>query len=213
MLINRYLCKEIAYTFFAVLSVILLIAVCNKVVRLLIHAASGEIAPKVLLQVILFQIPDLLAVMCPIALFLAILLSFGRFFMDNEIPVMLACGVSWQKLLNVALSMGIVVMILSAIITCYIGPIVAQQREALLQKEGPLFLVQTVTPGRFHSLNNGKLVFYVAQISDSRSKLKRLFIAEEPEKKSAALVSAKEGNVITYQDNGLTYIALKNGRN
>lgn len=216
MILRRYLAKEITHTFLAVILVILLIAISNKFVRLVAQAASGNVPSNVLLEVILFQIPDLLAFLLPIGLFLSILLCFSRFFTDNEIPVMLACGVPWQRLTTTSFGLGLVIMILAGSLTCYWVPKAAQYREQLLHAEGPILLVQTVAPGRFHSFQKDKLVFYVADVSADRSELKRVFIAEQPSKKELdedrSLVTAKSGKVYTDQQSGLTYFQLNDGR-
>lgn len=216
MVLRRYLVREVTYTFLAVILVILLIAVSNKFVRLVAQAASGNVPSNVLLEVILFQIPDLLAFLLPVGLFLSILLCFSRFFVDNEIPVMLACGVAWQRLTATSLALGLVIMVLAGSLTCYWVPKSAQYREQLLRAEGPILLVQTVAPGRFHSFQKDKLVFYVADVSADRSELKRVFIAEQPNNKKVdedrSLVTAKGGKVYTDQQSGLTYFQLNEGR-
>lgn len=216
MLIGRYLFRETLVTFLGVISVLLLIALSNKWVRLVAKAASGDIAPDVLLQVILFQIPELLAFLLPVALFLAILLSYSRFFADNEIPVMLACGVSWRYLLTSALILAFIVMVLAGTLTCYTSPKLAQYKERLLSEEGPMLLVQTVTPGRFHSLHQDKLVFYVAESNSDRTELKRIFIADEPSESEGevnrSLLTASKGKVIVDPNTGATYLKLIEGQ-
>jgi len=216
MLIGRYLFRETLQTFLGVITVILLIALSNKLVRLVGKAASGDIAPDVLLQVILFQIPELLAFLLPVGLFLAILLCYSRFFADNEIPVMLACGVSWQRLLKSALLLSVIVMIVAGSLTCYFLPKLAQYRERLLNEEGAMLLVQTVTPGRFHSLHQDKLVFYVAGSNSDRSELQRIFIADEPNESDSetnrSLLTASSGKVIVDPETGSTYLKLIEGQ-
>lgn len=216
MLIGRYLFREISQTFLGVIAVILLIALSNKLVRLMSKAASGDVAPDVLLQVILFQIPELMAFLLPVGLFLAVLLCYSRFFADNEIPVMLACGVSWQRLLKSALLLGVVVMVLAGSLTCYFSPKLAQYRERLLSTDGPMLLVQTVTPGRFHSLHDDRLVFYVAESNTDRTELKRIFIADEPKEANGednrSLLTAWKGKVIVDPQTGATYLKLIDGQ-
>lgn len=216
MLLGRYLFREILQTFLGVIAVILVIALSNKLVRLIGKAASGDVAPDVLLQVILFQIPELLAFLLPVGLFLAVLLCYSRFFADNEIPVMLACGVSWRRLLKAALIMGGIVMILAGSLTCYLSPKLAQYRERLLSQDGPMLLVQTVTPGRFHSLQHDRLVFYVAESNTDRSELKRIFIADEPKgsngDETRSLLTSWKGKVIVDPKTGATYLKLIDGQ-
>lgn len=212
MIINRYLIKEILNTFLVVILVVLLIAISHKVVRLVAMAASGHISSHILFQVILFQIPDLVAFLLPIGLFLAILLCYSRFFADNEIPVMLACGISWQRLTWIALSLATLVMLISATLTCYFNPRFSHYREQLMRQEGPQFLAQTINSGRFHSFHHDKLVLYVSNISAQKTHMNDIFIAEQPmsAQNEWSVIYAKTGQLIA-PDEDTTYFELKNG--
>ncbi|HRE32810.1 MAG TPA: LptF/LptG family permease, partial [Candidatus Berkiella sp.] len=100
---------------------------------------------------------------------------------------------------------------------CYFGPKIALQREQLLHEEGPLLLMQTVTPGRFHAFQKDKLVFYVTDINSDRSQMKQVFIAEQPKgdlstHESWSLLTADVGKVVVNENNGHTYFKLQNGR-
>lgn len=217
MLITRYLLKEIGQTFLAVLMVVLLIALSNKFIRYVAKAAMGEIAPELLWQLLLFQIPDLIAFFLPIALFLAILLGISRLYTDHEMQVMFACGFSWKRLVQLTLAMSLLVSLGSAALTCFWGPQIAHEREKLLRQEGPLFLLQTVSPGRFHSIDKNKLVFYINDLNEDRSQFGDLFIAEYPkghgvDQEQWSVLTAKSAEVSTDPDSGLSYITLEAGR-
>ncbi len=215
MLIQRYLFREISYTFLSVMLVTLLIAVSNKFVRLVTKMSSGDISPEVLFQAVLLQVPELLAFLLPVALFLGILLCLSKLFAENEIPVMFACGLSWRHLIGVSLILSLITMILAASFSCYLGPKIANHREKLLQKEGPMFLVQTIAPGKFHSFRD-RTIFYIGDLSDDRQELKHLFVVQQPDKEKEPdspwqLVTAASGHLVKDQQKGLTYLQLKDG--
>lgn len=212
MIINRYLTKEIINTFLVVILVVLLIAISHKVVRLVAMAASGHISSQILFQVILFQIPELVAFLLPIGLFLAILLCYSRAFADNEIPVMLACGISWQRLTGIALLLATGVALLSGTLTCYFNPKFSHYREQLLRKEGPQVLAHTVSAGRFHSFHHDKLVLYVSNINGNKTQMNDIFIAEQPgnAQDEWSVIYAKRGQLIA-PDEDTTYFELQNG--
>ena len=217
MLITRYLLREIGQTYLAVMAVVLLIALSNKFIRYIAKAAMGEIAPDLLWQVLLFQIPDLVAFLMPVTLFLSILLSLSRLYAENEMPVLFACGFSWQKLTQITLVLAFLVSLASASLTCYWGPQLAQEREKLLRQEGPLFLLQTVTPGRFHSINKDRFVFYINDLNSDRSQFGQLFIAEYPKAKGEkkqewTVLTAKTAEVSIDPDTGLSFVTLQEGR-
>lgn len=215
MLIQRYLFREIFYTFLSVILVTLLIAVSNKFVRLVTKMSYGEISPEVLFQAILLQIPELLAFLLPVALFLGILLCLSKLFADNEIPVMFACGLSWRHLIYVSLILALIAMLLAGLFTCFLGPKIAKHREQLLQKEGLMFLVQIIAPGKFHSLGD-HTVIYIGDLSDNRQELKHLFVMHQKDKEKKEespwqLITAERGKLIKDQQKGLTYLQLQDG--
>lgn len=215
MLIRRYLVSELLQTFVAVLSVVLLIAISNKLVRLISRAASGQISPDVLMQLVIFQLPELLAFLLPIALFLAILLTFGRFYVDNEIPVLFACGMSWRRLVSICLMLAIVVACVSGALSLYVSPYIAQVKEKTIHNEGPLFLAQTIAPGRFYSLQNDKYIFYVANMSSDRKELKQIFVVEKDSPSSeykTNLIVAQSGNVLVDDKKQSIYLKLNHGK-
>ena len=61
LIIFRYFTKEIFNTLLAVTFIILLIFLSNKLVRYLSYAAVGKVAPNIVLQLMGFEIPYLLA--------------------------------------------------------------------------------------------------------------------------------------------------------
>lgn len=217
MILRTYLLKELLQSFLATTLVLLLIAISNKLVSLISKAAMGEFAINVLFKLIWLQLPELLAIILPIAFFLAVLLCFGKLFVDLEIPVMFACGVSWRFLMTTVFCLSLPVFILSAFLSLYLSPLCYQYRDLLLQDEGgATVLLQTVMPGRFHTFQKDKWVFYVADLNQTRTELKDIFIAEQPgvatEAKDWSVVTAKRGEVKFDGKTGQTYLHLYQGK-
>ena len=50
-----------------------------------------------------YRIPGFIELILPLGLFLGILLAYGRLYLDSEITVLNACGISEKKLLSSAL--------------------------------------------------------------------------------------------------------------
>lgn len=215
MILRRYLYKEIIQTFFACLLVLTLIAVSNKFVSLITKAAVGEFPPEVLFHMIWFIVPEIMAIILPISYFLAILLCFGKLFVDLEIPLMLACGISWRFLSSTALILGIPVATVSLVLSTYLSPMCYQYRDILLQKEDPVMLAQAIVPGRFHAIKQGQWILYATNITADEKEIKNIFIAEQPSAKGPSkdwsVLSAETGKVVRDSD-GSTYVQLTSGK-
>tara|TARA_R110002110_G_scaffold404606_1_gene623163 strand:- start:197153 stop:198307 length:1155 start_codon:yes stop_codon:yes gene_type:complete len=216
MILRKYLYKEILQTFFATVLVLMLIAVSNKFVSLISKAAIGEFPPGVLLHMIWFIVPEILAIILPISYFLAILLSFGKLFVDLEIPVMLACGLSWRFLTSTAVILAVPITILSFVLTLYLSPQCYQHRDMLLKSEDPVMLAQAVVPGRFHSLQHDKWILYAGSLNPEETELQDIFIAEQPVSIAAGspgnVLTAKSGKIVKDQNTGNTYVYLSEGK-
>lgn len=216
MILRRYLCKELIQNFLATTLVLLLIVMSNKLVSLIAKAAMGEFAANALFKMMWLQLPELLAIILPIAFFLAVLLCFGKLFVDLEIPVMLACGVSWRFLTLTVVYLSLPIVVISAVLSLYVSPLCYQYRDLLLQEEGPMLLLQTVVPGRFHAFMHDRWVFYVADVNNDRTELRDIFIAEQPalalENKDWSVLTARKGKVVLDGESGNTYVHLFEGK-
>ena len=88
MILRRYICQEIIVTMIAITTVLLVIFLSNHFLRYIQQAAVGKLSGDLLFQVMLLQIPRLLGYLLPLGLFIAILLVFGRMYVDNEMAVL-----------------------------------------------------------------------------------------------------------------------------
>ena len=114
MIISRYLMKEIFSALLAVTLVLLLIFLSNQLVRYLSYAASGKIAANIVLQLLGFEIPYLLALLLPLGLYLGIILAYGRLYVDSEMPVLNACGLGLKRLVKIAFGVTIAVVVVAS---------------------------------------------------------------------------------------------------
>ena len=153
----------------------------------------------------------------PFSLFLAIILSFGRLISDNELPVLLASGFSWQKLLNVGLLFSLGVVLITTILNLWVVPYSNYLSEKTMATQEPGMLADSLVKGRFYSFNHDKLVFYIKEISPNKRVLSQVFIAQQskpsPESKLTpwAIITADKGEIKLNDQNKYAYIELTNG--
>ncbi len=216
MIINRYLLRDLTKTWLAVFAVLLLIATSHKLVRLISKAASGDLSPNLLLQMIGLQLPELFAFLIPLALFLSIILTFGRYCVDHEFTAFMALGVSWRRILTIGFGMSLALMILTGYMTLVIVPGLEHQKDNLLASEEPVALLQMLNQGRFYSFQDDSLVFYVEQLSDDKKEMKEVFIAEQPRSSPSedddwTVISAQKGQILIHPEDGRIYLELNDG--
>lgn len=198
MIIKRYLAKEILSTLSTVTLILLLAFLSQQLVRYLNYAAIGKIPTNILLELISFETPYLLAILLPLGLFLGILLAYGRLYADHEMTVLQICGFSRHQLIRLTLAIGIFVSIFVLILMCWINPWISGKRQQLMSSdEATLHLIQTLIPGRFQVSPDGRHVMYVGKLSRDHERAENVFLAQEKKREGGGvawmLVSASQG--------------------
>lgn len=219
MIIFRYLTKEVYATLLAVTTVLLLIFISNQFINYLSRAASGGIPIRTVMQLMSLQVPLLLGYLLPLGLFLGILLAYGRLYVDNEMTVMAACGVSKQQLLGMTLALSIFVFILVSILMLWVEPKLAWYRDHIFAEAAAASPIETVLPGRFQTLGEGKWVVYVGGISRDRTELNDVFVAKLPNTDNIqndptqpwTVVAAQGGHEWIDPKSGDQFMVLTNG--
>ena len=122
MIIFRYLTREILTTMAAVAGVLLLVIMGNRFISYFTDVAQGDFPARLLGTLMLYQLPNFMQLLLPLAFFLAILLAYGQLYLNSEITVLAACGVSPRKLLHVALWPAAVVALLVGVCSLWLTP-------------------------------------------------------------------------------------------
>jgi lipopolysaccharide export system permease protein len=174
-IIFRYISKELYSTLIGIMVVLLIIFMSNQFVHYLRVAASGLITMSAVLQLMALQVPFLMAYLVPLALYLCILIVFGRLYLDHEMTVMSACGVKPVYLLGVVLSVGVVIATLVGFLMLWLQPILDTKRVQIFYESAAKATVEKAMPKRFQSI--GDMVFYADEVERAQLKMHNIFFA------------------------------------
>jgi lipopolysaccharide export system permease protein len=210
LIIYRYLSREIFFSTFAVALVLVPIIVSGRLINSLARAAPGEMDLVFILELILYRLPSMLMLILPLALFLGVLLSYGKLYLDSEMSVLKASGVSGKQLVLFALGPALGGAIIVASFSLYLSPAAYQALEVSFAKREALSELDTLTAGRFKKISEGRAV-YTSEFNDNRSKMKQVFIAQLDKKtENLEIIYAKSGYQQTTKE-GKRYLVLENG--
>ena len=123
MLIFRYLMKETLKSQVAIFLLLMAIFVTQKFVRVLADASEGEIPAGLVLGFLALHMPVLASLVLPLSLFLGIMLAHGRLYVDSEMSVMRACGISEWYITRVMLILALFMSLLTAGLTMWLTPV------------------------------------------------------------------------------------------
>ncbi|HWV16141.1 MAG TPA: LPS export ABC transporter permease LptF [Cellvibrio sp.] len=212
MIILRYLSRDILINAFAVSLVLLLIILSGRFVGLLADAAAGKYAVDVLFTMIGYRMPGLLQVILPLGFFIAVLLAYGRLYIESEMVVLFACGISQRQLMAITLLPALLMAVLVALFSFWLGPVGAQQYAKVLDEQRNRSEFETLNAGRFQALGQGQTMTYIDDITNKRKRLEGVFIAHEGSDKYHLMVAvAKYGEQVQHPEYEQRYLMLHEG--
>jgi len=215
LIVFRYLSREVLLTLSAVSAVLLVIIMSGRFVKFLAQAAAGALDPGSLFLIMGYRMPGMLQLILPLGLFLGILLAYGRLYLESEMTVLSATGMSQQRLLAMTMVPAAGVALVVAWLSMSLAPQGAMQFQLLLNKQDAMTEFDTLEPGRFQSLSDGSRVTYTETMTDDRSNLGGVFISQKnlgqnQKDRGISILVADSGRQEIRPD-GNRYLILENG--
>ncbi|RLA46789.1 MAG: LPS export ABC transporter permease LptF [Gammaproteobacteria bacterium] len=214
MIIFRYIARDILASTAAVSLVLMLVIMSSRFVKYLAQAAGGELDASILFAVIGYRVPGFLELILPLAFFLAILLVYGRMYVDSEMTVLYACGMDPKKLMAYTMVVAIGVAALVAWLSLSVSPQGLAKAEALLSAQKSRGEIESLASGKFYTLRGGRGVTYSEEISEG-GHMRNVFLAEPGDKERNNLghvvILAASGYPQRDEDNGERYLLLEDG--
>ena len=219
MIVFRYLSREVLVTLSAVSAVLLVIIMSGRFIKYLAQAAQGVLDPGVLFLIMGYRMPGFLQLILPLGLFLGILLAYGRLYLDSEMTVLSATGMSNRRLLGYSMAPAAIVAVLVAWLSLGLAPQGVAEVAKIFNQQDAMTEFDTLVPGRFQAMKDGSRVTYTEGLSEDRGQLAGVFTTEkrarsksEGEKKESAitLLVAEKGRQVIQAD-GSRYLILENG--
>ena len=207
VIIQRYILREILGTLIAVTGVLYLIYIGNRFVRFLAEAQAGGIPADAIVQLLALKSVSNLVVLLPLSVFFSVLLAFGRFYRDQEMTALAACGVGSARVARTVLVYALVCGALVAGLSLYWGPWAERFSTHLQERLQANAEVSGIAAGRFKEIRGG-WAFYVESISPE-GMLRNVFV-QGTRRGVAMVISAREGRFeVTPQ--GDRYLVLRDG--
>lgn len=213
MIINRYIAKEVLLTLIAVLVVLLLIFMGSFFARFLAWAAEGFIANSIVLDLMGLKTLSALNVMLPFALYLSVLIAFGRLYKDSEMTALSASGVGIGKVLQPVFLTSVFFMLVVAALSFYISPWALDKVIQLQEATQAKAQLDGIVSGQFAQLKSeSKPVFYAESLSDDKKSMNNVFVQIREPDNSLVIYSASSGYQTDEDASGERFFVLNNGR-
>lgn len=211
LIIFRYLSRDLLVTALAVSAVLLTIFLSGKFSDYLDDAAQGKLAVDVLFTIIAYRMPNLLELILPLGFYLAILLAYGRMYIESEMVVLSATGMSQWQLVRMTMVPAIIVAAIVALFSFWLSPLGAQLTQQTLAEQRSRSEFESLQEGRFQAIGQGRIMTYVQQVSDDNKRLQNVFVAQQDGQLTSTIVMAQTGAQAYNPDYGQRYLILNNG--
>ena len=166
MIITRYLTRQVLSVTFAITFILLIVVVLGRFLKYLAQASQGEIDPEVLALLMSYRLPEFVQLILPLAILLGILLTYGRMYAENEMTVLVACGLSSKRLLGITLLGSSLITLVVAFLSLVVTPWGLVNAENLLEAQKELNEFDIMVPGVFQNIGRGERTTYTENIMD-----------------------------------------------
>ena len=185
MILRRYMTRQVASTTALVLGFLVVMMLGGRLIRYFGIAAEGNLDVSLLFIIIGYNLPYFLELILPLAFFIALMLVFGRLYVDQEMAVINASGVSRGKLARLMTPLILALFVGEAALSIVGKPWGVRSSETVWQQQALTSAFDLIRPNEF--ISSGNYHLYVGSLSDDKKQLQDVvLIQSEPIKKGSS---------------------------
>lgn len=205
--LDKMIMRDLIKTVLSVLTVIVVIIVSRKFIKVLAKAIEGSISNDTVLNILGLKIVVATSGFLPASVFMAILMVLGRMYRDQEMSAVASAGggvfVIYRAVFLLVFPLAIIAAGLSMIAT----PWAEAKMNLLMHEDQKAADIRGISAGRFSEYSHGDLVFYTEDI-DTDKRMHNVFVQNKTGGK-LGIVNAKYGRMENL--NGGLYLVLEQG--
>ena len=208
-LIDRYLFRELLGPTLVAAAALTGVALLSESLSALDVLVDQRQNVLVFLKIILLAMPQLIAMILPVAVLVGALVSLNRLHTEQEIVICFAGGMSRWRVIAPALQLAAAVSVICLVLTLWIQPLCYRALRETLQGVRADLAATMIQPGKFSHPAPGVTVF--AQSMDDDGTIHNLFIDHDNGNGRDTTVMAREGRL--QRRAGVPMINLRHGAN
>ncbi len=208
MLFDSSLRKELGRSFSATLVALATIVMTLMLVRTLGMASKGAVNPSDVMMVMGYTLIGQLSVILILSLFVAVVSTLSRWYLDSEMVIWLGSGLSLAGFIRPLFRFAWPLLLVIAALTFFGIPWSNQQIQRLRSQFEQRGDIERVAPGRFQESADGSRVFFIDKDRLDSQSARSVFIANrDPSQETLTMAQSAELST----ENGQKVLRLKNG--
>lgn len=176
MILRRYMTRQVASTTALVLGFLVVLMLGGRLIRYFGLAAEGGLDVSLLFTIIGYNLPYFLELILPLAFFIALMLVFGRLYVDQEMAVINASGVSRGKLARLMTPLILALFVGEAALSIVGKPWGVRSSETIWQQQALMSAFDLIRPNEF--ISSGNYHLYVGSLSEDRKQLQDVVLIQ-----------------------------------
>ncbi|WP_305909192.1 LPS export ABC transporter permease LptF [Methylomarinum sp. Ch1-1] len=205
--LDKMIFSDLLKTVLAVLSVIVIIIVSRKFIKVLAKAIEGSLSNETVLSILGLKTVVATAAFLPASIFMAVLMVLGRMYRDQEMAAIASAGGGAMTLYRAVFLLVLPLSLAAAGLSMMAAPWAEARMQILMSEDESSADVRGISAGRFTEYSGGDLVFYAEDV-DADGRMHNVFV-QNREHGQLGVVNAKHGRM-EYRPGGL-YLVLERG--
>ncbi|MBW4019254.1 LPS export ABC transporter permease LptF [Moraxella osloensis] len=193
VILRRYMTQQVAANTAIVLLFLMALMLGGRLIRYFGIAAEGRLDVGLLFAIIGYNIPTFLELILPLSFFIALMLVLGRMYVDQEMSVLFASGISRGRLTRLMIPLITGLFVFQMGISLWAKPWGLSNSEQIWQTQSLGSLLDLVRPKTF--ISSGNYHLYVDEFDKEKRELKNLYVVQQQTDKSGKI--AKNDVIIT----------------
>lgn len=191
---DRYLFRQLLTLFGFFSLVLILLYWVNRAVALFDQLIGDGQSAFIFLEFTALSLPGIIRIVLPLAAFVAALYVTNRLSADSELVVVQATGYSPFRLARGTIVFGLVVTVLTGIVTLVLAPTAGRQLAEREHQIAQNITARLLTPGQFLTPTEGVTV-YIREIEENGT-LHDLFLADTREGAAQVIYTASQAYLV-----------------
>ena len=206
--LDKMIIKELFFTVTAVLTVLVVIIVSRKFIRVLAQAIEGNIANETVMALLGMKIVIATTAFLPAALFMAVLMVLGRMYREQEMSAISSAGGGAFTIYRSVFLLVVPLSLVGVGLSMFAAPWAEARTEELMHQDKQNADIRGISAGRFSEYSDGELIFYTETVDDE-GHMHHVFVQNKQGGK-LGVVNAESGWLKNLP--GGLYLVLENGQ-
>lgn len=205
--LDKMIIVDLLKTVFSVLTVLVIIIVSQKFIRVLAQAVEGNISNETVLSLLGFKIVVVASTFLPAALFISVLMVLGRMYRELEMAAIASAGGGMSTIYRSLFILLMPLSLCAAGLSMYASPWAEAQSQKLMHQDMETADIRSISAGRFSEYRGGELIFYTEGV-DASGKMRHVFVQNKQGDRTG-VVNAEYGRLENLP--GGLYLVLEQG--